>query len=68
MMAKFLQLLEESVITQSVITFMVVATVCVMWGLQITVPQPLLDMAFIVVAFWMGSKVGYKQGQNSGGS
>ena len=68
MMAKFWQLLEESVITQSILTLLVVGTVCTLWIMGHPVPQELMELTFVVVSFWMGSKVGYKQGTNAGGA
>jgi hypothetical protein len=68
MMQKFWSLVEESVITQSVVTLVLIGTVCTLWILQRVVPTELIQLTFAVVGFWFGSKVGFKQGANSGGA
>lgn len=61
-MNKFWELLEQSVITQSLITFMVMLTLCVMFIQGRVIPEFLTYVAASVLYFWMGSKVGYLQG------
>jgi hypothetical protein len=55
-MARFWELLKESVITQSLITLLLVVTVCVIYLTDRPVPSELSQLLWIVVAFWMGTK------------
>jgi len=64
---KVLELFKSSVITQSIVTLALVVTLCVLWGLGRTVDPQLYQLTVLVVGFWFGSKVGYSQGQSSGG-
>lgn len=61
-MKKFWELFEQSVITQSIITVMLVITVCVMFIMGRPIPSLLESLTMIVVGFWIGSKIGYTQG------
>lgn len=56
-MDKFWELLERSVIIQSVVTLLLVVTVCVMAIRQWEVPDLIKTLTIAVVTFWMGSKV-----------
>jgi len=56
-MATFWDLLERSIIVQSLITFGLVVTACVLWVTNRPVPPDMMQVLTIVVAFWMGSKV-----------
>jgi hypothetical protein len=56
-MDKFWELLERSVIIQSVITLGLLATVCYMYIAGRRVPNELWMITELAVGFWMGSKV-----------
>lgn len=55
-MAKFWELLEQSIIVQSLLTLMLVSVVCYLWITGKPVPQELLQLVFVIVAYWMGTK------------
>jgi hypothetical protein len=61
-MDKFIDLMKSSVITQALITMLVLGATVALILRQIPVPQQLYDIDFAVVAFYMGSKVGLSQG------
>jgi len=61
-MAKFWELFEQSIITQAVITAMLILTVCVMYLTGKPIPSDLTQLTVLVVGFWFGSKVGYTSG------
>lgn len=61
-MDRFWELFEQSVITQSVITIMVMGTLCFMFLQGRAIPEFLIYTSASVLYFWMGSKVGYLQG------
>ena len=61
-MAKFYELLEQSTITQALITSVLVITVCFLWATGKPIPSDLFQLTITVVGFWFGSKVGYNQG------
>lgn len=54
--AKFVELLEKSTITQAYITMAVVTTACVLWGLQVDIPESLQTVIIIVIGFFFGTK------------
>ena len=56
-MTDFWDLLERSIIVQSLITFGLIVTACVLWITNRPVPPDMMQILTIVVAFWMGSKV-----------
>jgi hypothetical protein len=56
-MDKFWQLLEESVIVQSAVTLILIATLCVMLLRGQPIPDLLSSITFAVLGFWFGSKV-----------
>ena len=56
-MAKFWDLLERSIITQSLITAALVGVTCYMYVVKTPVPEGLQTLTYTVVAFWMGTKV-----------
>lgn len=53
---RWLDLLEKSVLTQMIITVTLVITVCVMWGMEKEVPQPLINFTSIMIGFYVGGK------------
>lgn len=61
-MQKFWELFEQSIITQAVITALLVMTICAMYLMGKPIPTDLIELTMIVVGFWFGSKIGYKQG------
>jgi hypothetical protein len=61
MMKKFWELFEQSIITQAVVTLILIATVSTLYIMGKPVPEDLLQITFTVVGFWFGSKVGYSQ-------
>lgn len=54
--AKFLELLEKSTITQSYITMAVVTVACVLWGMQVDIPESLQTIIIIVIGYFFGTK------------
>jgi hypothetical protein len=55
-MKKFWELFATSVITQSIITIMVIGVWCYMMVAQIPIPPFLTDIVALVVGFFFGSK------------
>lgn len=55
-MDKFWQLLQESVIVQSLVTLALVITLCVMFATGQPVPDLLAQITLLVVGYWFGSK------------
>jgi hypothetical protein len=53
--------MKSSVITQAIITIIVLVITGVLVVQQQPVPQQLWDIDFAVIAFYMGSKVGLSQ-------
>jgi len=58
-MNTFWTLLKESVIVQSLVTFGLVTTCCILWGTSSVVPDRLIDLTFAVVGYWFGTKATY---------
>lgn len=54
--AKFLELLEKSTITQSYITIAVVTVACILWGMQVDIPESLQTIIIIVIGYFFGQK------------
>jgi len=52
-----IDLLKRSVLVQSIITLMLIAVACCLWLRGVDIPQDLRDVLFILISFWMGSKV-----------
>ena len=61
-MQKFWELFEQSIITQAVITMVLIFTVCTMFIMGKPIPSELSQLTVLVVGFWFGSKVGYVSG------
>jgi multisubunit Na+/H+ antiporter MnhE subunit len=61
-MDTFWSLLKQSIITQSLVTLVLIVTVCVMWATGKPVTSELYNLTILVIAFWFGSKVGHAQG------
>ena len=61
----FVELFKSSIITQSLLTVVLIGTLCALWIMQIPVPVELMNLTIIVVGFWFGSKIGYTQGKSS---
>lgn len=59
----FWSLVKESTITQAFVTFCLIVTLCILWGMGKTVPTDLYQLTVLVVGFWFGSKVGHAQGR-----
>lgn len=62
-LAKFAELFEQSIITQSVITIAVVGAWVYIITQGQTPPEQLTQIVMIVVGFYFGSKVGFRQGE-----
>lgn len=56
-MNQFWDLLERSIITQSIITAALIGVTCYLYVAGHPVPEGLQTLTYTVVAFWMGSKV-----------
>lgn len=63
---RFFDLLERSVIIQSVITLVLVVACIYLWCQGREVPKALESLTFTVVAFWMGSKAQHTVDRNQG--
>lgn len=61
-MAKFWELMQQSVITQAVITIMVIGVWVVLLIMGKPVPELVNTMVALVVSFFFGSKLGFAQG------
>lgn len=61
-MQRFWELFEQSIITQALITIVLVFTVCFMWLSGRAIPADLMQLTIWVIGFWMGSKVGFNSG------
>lgn len=59
-MSRFYDLLAESIIVQSIITLLLVATICIMYLRNLPIPHDLQILTFTVVGFWFGQKVQFK--------
>jgi len=55
-MDEFWRLLEESVILQALITVVLIGTICYLYITGREVPQPLVDMALLILGYYFGSK------------
>ena len=56
-MAKFWDLLERSIIVQSLLTLLFASTVVTLALLGRPIPDLLTQMTTVIVSFWMGTKV-----------
>ncbi len=56
-MTKFWDLLERSIIVQSLLTFMFGGSVVILAILGREIPDVLIQMTTVIVSFWMGTKV-----------
>lgn len=63
MSEKFIDALRESIITQSVITVMVIGAWVFLVVRGLPVPSDLTQILMIVIGFYFGSKVGFRQGE-----
>lgn len=66
-MDTFWTLLKESVITQAVITTIIVGAVVYLIVTGQTVPDSLWQLSTLVIGFYFGSKVGFSQGVTKAG-
>jgi hypothetical protein len=55
-MDKFWELLRESVIVQSLVTLLLVGTLCYMFVTGTLIPELLTQITLLVIGFWFGSK------------
>lgn len=55
-METFLSLLKQSVIIQAMITLIVISTIAYMYINNLPVPDGLVNLAFIIVGYYFGSK------------
>jgi hypothetical protein len=53
---KFWELFQESVIVQSMVTLILVITLCAMFISGQAVPDLLAQITLLVIGFWFGSK------------
>lgn len=56
-MAKFWDLLERSIIVQSMLPVLFGGSSCVLWLRGMPVPEKLWQLTLMCVVFWMGTKV-----------
>lgn len=59
---RLMDMMEESIIIQSLVTLVLVVTCCVVWIGGKQVPSELIALTMAVIGFWFGQK-----GQFSGG-
>ncbi len=59
-MTKFWDLLERSIITQSLLPVLFGGTACVLWLRGMVVPERLWQLTLMCVVFWMGAKVQHR--------
>jgi hypothetical protein len=55
----FWKLFEESVIVQSIITLVLVVTLCINSIIGVTVNEHVVSLTWIVVGFWFGQKLNF---------
>ena len=55
-MSKFWELFGQSVVTQAVITILIVGTACYLWIIGEPVPSDLYGALYIAIGFFFGSK------------
>lgn len=58
-MQKFWELLQQSVIVQSIVTLLLISTICFLYAAGREVPVTLVHICEVVLGFWMGTKVEY---------
>lgn len=63
---QLIDLLKQSVLVQALITLGVITVVMIMAMQQLPIPEWMLQLVWIVVGFYFGSKVGYGQGHTAG--
>ena len=56
-MSKFWDLFRESIILQSLITLVLIAALVYLYIRDGVVPEQLLQMTWVIVGFWFGTKV-----------
>ncbi len=56
-MARFLELLEQSVIAQAVLTVMTGGVVMYLYAVGREVPQELLNLLLLLLGIWTGGKI-----------
>ncbi len=62
---QLIDLLKQSVLVQALITLAVTTTVLVMAAQLLPVPDWMLQILWLVLGFYFGSKVGWVQGYNT---
>ncbi len=67
-MSQFWDLMKQSVITQAIITIIVIVTYCYMLVAGRPVPPDFLAIVTLIVGVYFGSKIGYNQGYNAASS
>lgn len=66
-MSKFWDLLEKSIIVQSIVTLIMTIVLAVLWtaplwcGVTVDIPAEVYSIAGVVYGFWFGTKVSYVQ-------
>jgi len=55
-MDRLLDLFEQSVIVQSLVTLVLVVTLCIMFATGKPIPELLSQITLLVIGFWFGSK------------
>ncbi len=66
-METFWTLMKESVITQAIITVLIISAVIYLIATGQAVPENLWQLTTLVIGFYFGSKVGFVQGVNKTG-
>jgi uncharacterized membrane protein AbrB (regulator of aidB expression) len=56
-MAKFWELLERSIIVQSLVTLICVGAITYLYTTGKEVPSTLVDITLLILGYWFGSKV-----------
>jgi hypothetical protein len=63
---QLIDLLKQSVLVQAIITLGVITCVMIMAMQQMTIPDWMLQIVWLVLGFYFGSKVGFGQGHAHG--
>jgi len=56
-MAKFWELVQQSIIVQSIITLELITAVIFMFAIGRDVPDALVNMTMLILGFWFGTKI-----------
>jgi len=55
----FWELFRESIIVQSLVTLVMITTICVMFMMERPIPKEMWGAAMLILGFWFGSKTAF---------